>query len=112
MTFRRRVLFSGAVFGLTLCMATNNCSAVELKPDKLKHFFASMALGAAGAGWARERGVRTCRAAGIGIGFSLIFGVGKEFYDLRYKRTDFEWGDLFWDAIGASAGSMWISGCR
>ncbi len=112
MTYRRRVLFSGALFGLTLCMATNNCSAVELKPDKLKHFFASMALGAAGAGWARQRGVGTCRAAGIGIRFSLLFGVGKEVYDLRVKRTGFGWGDLFWDAIGATAGSMLISGCR
>lgn len=101
-----------ALFGLSLCAAAGKCASMEIKRDKLKHLLVSLAIGAAGAAAARDHGARTCQAARIGIGVGLMFGAGKEYYDLRYKRTYWSWGDLFWDAVGATAGSMLTSGCR
>lgn len=86
--------------------------ASGLEADKRKHFFVSAALGAAGAAAARNHGAEPCEAARTGIVFTIVIGAGKEYYDLRIKRTHWSWGDLFWDVAGGTVGSLLASGCR
>lgn len=92
--------------------ASVSVAAAGLERDKKQHFFVSAALGAAGAAVARDHGAPPCEAARIGITFTVAIGAGKEFYDLNYKRTHWSWRDLFWDAAGATVGSLLASGCR
>lgn len=87
--------------------------SLEFESDKQKHFLVSVALGAASAAAARERGEAPCDAAAIGVTFTVVIGAGKEYYDRRYKSTHhWSWQDLFWDFTGAAVGSMLASGCR
>lgn len=102
-----------ALLALLSSLSLGACASAGLvERDKLKHFAASMAIGAAGAALAREHGADHCQAAGVGFTFSVAIGAGKEYYDLRIKRTRWNWRDLFWDVVGATAGSLLASGCR
>lgn len=38
----------------------------------------------------------------IGLLISFIGGVGKEIYDLKIKKTKFDWRDIKWTTIGGS----------
>lgn len=86
-------------------------AAADVQRDKRQHFFVSAALGAAGVVAARRHGAQDCEAARIGIAFTVAIGAGKEWYDLRIKRTHWDWGDLLWDVAGAAVGSLAASGC-
>lgn len=108
-------LVSAALCTLLLGLgAESACRADSLRfeEDKQKHFFVSLALGAASAAAAREHGADGCRAAGIGITFTMTIGAGKEYYDRRYKDSHrWSWQDLVWDFAGAALGSALAGGC-
>lgn len=107
-----RALMQTAIALAAVASAAGVASAANIEADKRKHFFVSAALGAAGAATARQHGAERCEAARSGIVFTLVIGAGKEYYDLRIKRTHWSWGDLFWDLAGGTVGSLLVSGCH
>ena len=105
------IVFGTGFALLAASVASIAVAAADVQWDKRQHFFVSAALGAAGAVAARHHGARDCEAARIGVAFTVAIGVGKEWYDLRIKRTHWDWGDLLWDVAGAAVGSLAASGC-
>lgn len=107
-----RTLLGAGIALWAVAGAVGVASAAGLEADKKQHFFVSAALGAAGAAAARNHGAERCEAARTGIVFTIAIGAGKEYYDLRIKRTHWSWRDLLWDLAGGTVGSLLASGCR
>jgi len=81
--------------------------------DKVKHLSYSLAISAASAAYYRhDKNEGRCKAAAIGFGVSMGLGVSKESYDKYIKKTHWDWGDIAWDFLGSSVGSMIGSGCH
>ena len=80
--------------------------------DKLYHFIAAGAIGAATTKVALNNQATPCDAVFIGISTTLVIGAGKEWYDLKVKKTLFSWKDMFWNFTGSAVGSLAVSDCR
>ena len=98
---------------LPLSCATINNTDFSLADDKLSHLSYSVGISAASAAYFRhERKEEPCRAATIGFGVSMSLGASKETYDKYIKKTHWDWGDIAWDFLGSSIGSLVGSGCH
>jgi putative lipoprotein len=73
--------------------------------DKLYHFVCTGAIGAGSTFAARSNGVCRSEAPVYGISAAVTIGAGKEWYDLKIKKTFWSWKDFTWDIIGGTAGS-------
>ena len=80
--------------------------------DKLYHFLTSGVIGAAATKVALNNQAKPCDAVFIGISTTLVIGTGKEWYDLKVKKTLFSWKDMFWNFAGSSVGGLAVSDCR
>jgi len=80
--------------------------------DKLYHFLTASVIGAAATKIAVNNQASPCDAMIIGISSTLVIGAGKEWYDLKVKKTLFSWKDMFWNLAGSSVGSFAVSECR
>ncbi len=80
--------------------------------DKLYHFLTTSVIGAAATKAALNNQAAPCDAMFIGISTTLVIGAGKEWYDLKVKKTLFSWKDMFWNLAGSSVGSFAVSECR
>jgi putative lipoprotein len=72
-------------------------------PDKALHFGVSAGLAAGGYGASSLVLDQRAARAGVGAGFSLTVGAGKELYDLS-GGGDPSWKDFAWDVAGAGVG--------
>jgi putative lipoprotein len=96
---------------LVLFLSLNGCAPVFVKQDpwfgrdKLYHFAATGIIGAYATRAARSNGESVRIAPVIGITTALGVGGGKEFYDLKVKKTYWSWKDFIWDFAGGTAGS-------
>ena len=63
------------------------------------HFLASSVIGAAATKVAINNQASPCEAMAIGISTTLVIGAGKEWYDLKVKKTLFSWKDMFWNLM-------------
>ncbi|MEJ7760833.1 MAG: alpha/beta hydrolase [Gemmatimonadaceae bacterium] len=77
-------------------------------PDKIKHFFISAFIGAAGFGALQAVGAGRDLALAGALGATAAAGLGREVYDRRTKG-DFSIADLVWDAAGAGAALLVIN---
>ncbi|WP_455212578.1 hypothetical protein [Kaarinaea lacus] len=107
------------MFVLTSCATTTHHSHDTHKihddwfgEDKLYHFLAAGVIGAAATKAAVNNQATPCDAMFIGISTTLVIGAGKEWYDLKVKKTLFSWKDMFWNLAGSSVGSFAVSECR
>lgn len=66
--------------------------------DKTKHFGASYI--------AVQAVYQTSQSTEKAIVASALLGIGKEFYDLKVKKTTFSFKDLLWDALGIASGIL------
>jgi putative lipoprotein len=80
--------------------------------DKLYHFLTASVIGAAATKVAVNNQAAPCDAMFIGISATLVIGTGKEWYDMRVKKTLFSWKDMAWNLAGSSVGSFAVSDCR
>jgi len=77
--------------------------------DKIHHFAASGFLSGMGYYLARQQnGISSGRAAGVGIGISMVFGAAKELRDIGHGTPS--WKDLVADLAGAVTVALLIRG--
>ena len=76
------------------------------------HFLTASVIGAAATKVAVNNQASPCEAVFIGISTTLVIGAGKEWYDLKVKKTLFSWKDMVWNLAGGSIGSFAVSDCR
>jgi putative lipoprotein len=111
------LLFLLLVFFLTACAVTAQNKTHQGRrdawfgEDKVYHFFASSIIGAAATKVALNNQAAPCDAVFIGISSSFVIGAGKEWYDLKVKKTFFSWKDMAWDIAGGTLGSFAVGGC-
>jgi putative lipoprotein len=118
----KNLLFLLLVFSLTACAVTAQHNTHQHKThqhkhdawfgeDKAYHFFASSVIGAAATKVALNNQAAPCDAVIIGISSSFVIGAGKEWYDLKVRKTFFSWKDMAWDIAGGTLGSFAVGGC-
>jgi len=101
----------------TGCAATGQKGQVKRQDpwwgeDKMYHFAVAGVIGAASAKVAENHHAGPCEAAAIGISTTFVIGAGKEWYDMKFKKTFFSWKDMVWDLAGGTLGALAVSDCR
>lgn len=79
--------------------------------DKLKHFFMSAFIQSMAYSSARAVGVSHDGAFISATAATVGFGIGREIYDGRVKRS-FSYKDLVWDGAGLAAGAILVNNAR
>ena len=82
-----------------------------LGEDKVYHFFTASVIGAAATKVALNNHNAPCESVLIGISTTFVIGSGKEWYDMKVKKTLFSWKDMVWNMAGGTLGSFVVGEC-